>query len=305
MAKLSQLSEDSAGTRRSATEPGAVEKPARQRRLEFVADRTAVVEEFDDLYPVAARHRPRRVEPDVVAAELRRGLRLAPDAQAPQARATALRAQRQVFLRRIICAFPEPRLEAGIDMPIRPKFAKALVPEPELSTLFSAQCRAHTMNSRFRVPCRNGSLRLRVYAALCLALALLLAAGAQAQPAAASTATRTRTATGALRPTNRLRQPPYHGPTPLARFPARRVVQNAATAGDAGRAGCAHPDRRAVGAGHVTLAGAVWLSGAGRGKNFLDPVQSVLVAAAGAAHRRRQGKTAGFLLRRPAMLAVL
>ena len=28
--------------------------------------------------------------------------------------------------------------------------------------------------------------------------------------------------------------------------------------------------------GHVTLAGAVWLSGAGRGANFLDPVQSIL-----------------------------
>ena len=28
--------------------------------------------------------------------------------------------------------------------------------------------------------------------------------------------------------------------------------------------------------GHVTLAGAVWISGAGRGTNFLDPVQSVL-----------------------------
>jgi PQQ-dependent catabolism-associated CXXCW motif protein len=28
--------------------------------------------------------------------------------------------------------------------------------------------------------------------------------------------------------------------------------------------------------GHVTLAGAVWISGAGRGTNFFDPVQSVL-----------------------------
>jgi PQQ-dependent catabolism-associated CXXCW motif protein len=28
--------------------------------------------------------------------------------------------------------------------------------------------------------------------------------------------------------------------------------------------------------GHVTLAGAVWISGAGRGTNFMDPVQSAL-----------------------------
>jgi PQQ-dependent catabolism-associated CXXCW motif protein len=77
-------------------------------------------------------------------------------------------------------------------------------------------------------------------------------------------------------PTNRLRQQPYHGPTPRE-IPGAQVVQtrelSAMLAG-------AHPpvviDVLSE-EGHVTLAGALWLSGAGRGTNFVDPVQSVLV----------------------------
>jgi PQQ-dependent catabolism-associated CXXCW motif protein len=78
-----------------------------------------------------------------------------------------------------------------------------------------------------------------------------------------------------IAPTNRLRRQPYHGPTPLS-IPGAQVVQTRELR--AMLTSVSPPILIDVlgEEDHVTLAGAVWLSGAGRGTNFLDPVQSVL-----------------------------
>ena len=81
-------------------------------------------------------------------------------------------------------------------------------------------------------------------------------------------------------PTNRLRQEPYHAPTPRE-IPGALVVQTREL-----RAMLASTVPPIVidvlsEEGHVTLAGALWLSGAGRGTNFVDPVQAVLAPLLG------------------------
>jgi len=101
---------------------------------------------------------------------------------------------------------------------------------------------------------------------------LFLATGAQAQPAASEPAYADEQRDWGIAPTNRLRQPPYHGPTPLE-IPGAQVVRTRQL-----QAMLAGPDKPILidvlsERGHVTLAGAVWLSGAGHGTNFLDPVQ--------------------------------
>ena len=75
--------------------------------------------------------------------------------------------------------------------------------------------------------------------------------------------------------TNRLRQQPYHAPTPRE-IPGARVVSTREL--HAMLAGPNAPVLIDVLAEerHVTLVGAVWLSGAGRGANFLDPLQAAL-----------------------------
>jgi len=104
---------------------------------------------------------------------------------------------------------------------------------------------------------------------------LFLAAGVQAQPAAGEYGYADEQRDWGIAPTNRLRQEPYHGPTPLE-IPGAQVLPTRQLL-----ALLAGPDKPILvdvlsEQGHVTLAGAVWLSGAGRGTNFLDPVQLAL-----------------------------
>ena len=105
--------------------------------------------------------------------------------------------------------------------------------------------------------------------------ALILAAGVRAQPATGENGYANESRDWGIAPTNQLRQQPYHGPTPI-QIPGAQVMQTRQL--QAMLAGPASPILIDVlsDPGHLTLAGAVWLSGAGRGANFLDPVQSVL-----------------------------
>jgi PQQ-dependent catabolism-associated CXXCW motif protein len=105
--------------------------------------------------------------------------------------------------------------------------------------------------------------------------ALILAAGVRAQPATGENGYADESRDWGVAPTNQLRQQPYHGPTPLE-IPGAQVMRTRQL--QAMLAGPASPILIDVlsDPGHLTLAGAVWLSGAGRGANFLDPVQSVL-----------------------------
>lgn len=112
--------------------------------------------------------------------------------------------------------------------------------------------------------------------AAALACAVLLAAGgAQAQLGAGVNGYADESRDWGIAPTDRLRQPPYHGPTPLQIAGAEVVHTRQLQALLAGPESPVLIDVLSDG-GHATLAGAVWLSGAGRGANFLDPVQSVL-----------------------------
>jgi PQQ-dependent catabolism-associated CXXCW motif protein len=78
-----------------------------------------------------------------------------------------------------------------------------------------------------------------------------------------------------IAPTNRLRQPPYHGPTPL-QIPGAQVVRTRQL-----QALLAGPEPPVLidvlsEPGHLSLAGAVLIAGAGHGSNFLDPAQAAL-----------------------------
>ncbi len=75
--------------------------------------------------------------------------------------------------------------------------------------------------------------------------------------------------------TDSLRQEPYHAPTPLT-IPGASVVKTRELA--AMLAGPNPPILIDVlsGEGHVSLAGAVWIAGAGRGENFADALQAQL-----------------------------
>ncbi len=105
--------------------------------------------------------------------------------------------------------------------------------------------------------------------------ALVAAGGAQAQLGVGANGYADESRDWGIAPTHRLRQQPYHGPTPL-QIPGAKVIQTRQL-----QALLAGPESPVLidvlsDGGHATLAGAVWLSGAGRGANFLDPVQSVL-----------------------------
>ena len=78
-----------------------------------------------------------------------------------------------------------------------------------------------------------------------------------------------------IAPVTTLRQPPYHAPTPRE-IPGARVVHTVELR--AMTLGARPPVLVDVlsGEGHETLAGAVWLGGAGRGESFSDLVQSDL-----------------------------
>ncbi len=114
------------------------------------------------------------------------------------------------------------------------------------------------------------------FAVPALACALLALAGSvHAQQALVADGYADENRDWGIAPTKRLRQPPYHAPTPLT-IPGAQVVQTREL--QAMLAGASPPvliDVLSEG-GHVTLPGAVWIAGAGRGTNFMDPVQSVL-----------------------------
>jgi PQQ-dependent catabolism-associated CXXCW motif protein len=115
---------------------------------------------------------------------------------------------------------------------------------------------------------------------LAAALALALAGGALAQPAAGGKYFADEDRDWGIAPTSSLRPPPFHGPTPRE-IPGARVVSTLGL-----QAMLAGPDAPVLidvlsDEGHVTLAGAVWLPGAGRGANFMDPIQAALIQRLG------------------------
>ena len=148
-------------------------------------------------------------------------------------------------------------------------FAKALVPDG--ACLYSRR-----MIDRLMIGMLERVSPMRLPAARILAcLLLILMGGAQAQQQAGADGYSEEDRDWGIAATNRLRQQPYHGPTPLT-IPGAQVVSTREL--QAMLAGAGSPiliDVLSEG-GHVTLAGAVWISGAGRGTNFMDPVQAVL-----------------------------
>ncbi|HEY5290846.1 MAG TPA: rhodanese-like domain-containing protein [Burkholderiales bacterium] len=104
---------------------------------------------------------------------------------------------------------------------------------------------------------------------------LILAGGVHAQQAVGGSGYADEDRDWGIAPTKRLRQPPYHGPTPRA-IPGAQVVQTRELQARLARPGSPILVDVLSEEGHVTLAGAVWLPGAGRGANFVDPVQSML-----------------------------
>lgn len=112
------------------------------------------------------------------------------------------------------------------------------------------------------------------YSARALAV-LILAGGVHAQQPAGGNGYADEDLDWGIAPTNRLRQPPYHGPTPRV-IPGAQVVQTRELQAMLARPGSPILIDVLSEEGHVTLAGALWLPGAGRGANFLDPAQSLL-----------------------------
>lgn len=110
--------------------------------------------------------------------------------------------------------------------------------------------------------------------------ALLLAGGAQAQLAGSEQAYADEDRDWGIAATNRLRQPPYHGPTPL-QIPGAEVIRTRQLQAMLAAPGPPLLIDVLSDQGHLTLAGALWLSGAGRGTNFMDPVQSLLTRLLG------------------------
>jgi PQQ-dependent catabolism-associated CXXCW motif protein len=161
------------------------------------------------------------------------------------------------------------------------KFAKALV--SDRISLYSR--RMHERCLKWSPP---AAVQALAFAAHALALtarvlacaALILAGGAEAQAAAGEHGYADEDHDWGVAPTNRLRQQPYHGPTPL-QIPGAQVVQTREL-----QVMLAGPDSPILidvlsEQGHVTLPGALWLSGAGRGANFVDPVQLTLTQLLG------------------------
>ena len=116
---------------------------------------------------------------------------------------------------------------------------------------------------------------LITFAAAAMLSALLIpAGGAYAQAAAGANGYADESRDWGIAPTNRLRQQPYHAPTPLT-IPGAQVLTTRELRAMVASAPPILIDVLAE-EGHVTLAGAAWISGAGRGTNFMDPVQSAL-----------------------------
>jgi PQQ-dependent catabolism-associated CXXCW motif protein len=77
-----------------------------------------------------------------------------------------------------------------------------------------------------------------------------------------------------VQPTHDIRQPPYSAPTPLD-VPGGKLITTEALKAlvDTGKPLLFDV---AGGENHITLKGAIWLPGAGRGIHFLDPLQADL-----------------------------
>lgn len=125
---------------------------------------------------------------------------------------------------------------------------------------------------RIKAAAARGRMRaLRSFA--CLVAFLAVAAQAQ-QPSGANGYAEEGRDWG-VAPTHRLREPPYHGPTPLE-IPGAQVLRTRELQAMLVRADAPLLIDVLSDPGHLTLAGALWLSGAGRGTNFVDPVQALL-----------------------------
>lgn len=79
---------------------------------------------------------------------------------------------------------------------------------------------------------------------------------------------------------SQLRLQPYHAPTPKD-IPGAQVVSTGQLLAMLTSADPPLLIDVLSGEGHLTLAGAKWIAGAGRGSNFLDPVQSLLAQLLG------------------------
>lgn len=106
--------------------------------------------------------------------------------------------------------------------------------------------------------------------------ALVLAGSVCAQPAPGPNGYADEDLDWGIAPTSRLRQSPYHAPTPLT-IPGAQVVRTRELQAMLASAEAPVLVDVLSEEGHVSLPGVVWVSGAGRGTNFMDPVQSVLV----------------------------
>ena len=128
-------------------------------------------------------------------------------------------------------------------------------------------------------PPRLGRALVSALRVLALAAPLLTCA-APAQAAAGEYGYADESRDWGVAASERLRQPPYHAPTPT-QVPGAQVVQTRQL-----QAMLAAPTPPVLidvlsEPGHLTLAGAVWMPGIGRGENFVDPVQSLVVQLLG------------------------
>ena len=97
-----------------------------------------------------------------------------------------------------------------------------------------------------------------------------------------------------IAPIEELRRPPYSAPTPRS-IPDGSVIT---TAELRDRLAGANPPvviDVAGGEGHETLPGALWIPGAGRGDNFVDPVQAQFAALLGQVTAGDKGRGLVFL----------
>lgn len=78
-----------------------------------------------------------------------------------------------------------------------------------------------------------------------------------------------------IAPQTSIRRPPYSAPTPLT-IPGGRTVSTAELRAMLDGEGKPFLVDVAGGDGHLSLAGAHWLPGAGRGIHFLDPLQAAV-----------------------------
>jgi PQQ-dependent catabolism-associated CXXCW motif protein len=118
-------------------------------------------------------------------------------------------------------------------------------------------------------------IALRNKWAAVLLVCLAASGSARAQPPGAERAFAEEDRDWGIAPTSHLRQQPYHAPTPRE-IPGAQVVSTGQLLAMLTSADPPVIVDVLSGEGHLTLAGAKWLPGAGHGSNFLDPVQAIL-----------------------------